>query len=228
MLLPGFASAGPPFLTDDPVPVPLHHWELYLASQWDFGGGVATGTLPHFEVNYGVAPEVQLHLLIPAVLAHMGGRTEYGLGDVELGAKWRFLSETAHRPQVGIFPLVELPTGSAARGLGTGELQVFIPVWIQKSFGDWMTYGGGAVRFTGTKDVDFEAGWLLQRQIAKPFALGAEAYVTVPTDGRAVELQLNLGAVVDLSEHLHLLGSVGPSFGAETGGQGYFALQATL
>ena len=28
------AWAGPPFVTDDPEPVELHHWEVYLASQY--------------------------------------------------------------------------------------------------------------------------------------------------------------------------------------------------
>ena len=32
LTLPDLALAGPPFVTDDPEPVPLHSWELYLAS----------------------------------------------------------------------------------------------------------------------------------------------------------------------------------------------------
>ena len=28
------AWAGPPFVTDDPEPVGMHHWEVYLASQY--------------------------------------------------------------------------------------------------------------------------------------------------------------------------------------------------
>jgi hypothetical protein len=38
-LLPGPASAGPPYTTDDPEPVELHHWEVYLASQNYFAAG---------------------------------------------------------------------------------------------------------------------------------------------------------------------------------------------
>lgn len=59
------AWAGPPFLTDDPQTVDFQHWELYVASV-DFkttGGWVGDG--PHVEINYGVVPNVQLHLIAP-------------------------------------------------------------------------------------------------------------------------------------------------------------------
>ena len=106
--------AGPPFLTDDPEPVDLGHWEVYGASQWSFARHDASGTSPHVEVNYGAVPELQLHAIVPAVLALASGApAEYGIGDVELGAKYRFVDEGERRPQVGTFPLLLLPTGSA-------------------------------------------------------------------------------------------------------------------
>ena len=46
-------------------------------------------------------------------------------------------------PMVGIFPLVEIPTGNSDKGLGNGHTQVFIPLWLQKHWGDFQTYGGG-------------------------------------------------------------------------------------
>jgi hypothetical protein len=88
------AWAGPPFLTDDPQPVDLKHWELYLASQWSVANRSASGTLPHIEVNYGALPELQLHAIVPAALAWQSGQpVQYGLGDIELGAKYRFVDE---------------------------------------------------------------------------------------------------------------------------------------
>lgn len=43
VLLPAAATVGPPYITDDPVPVELHHWEVYLASQRNYGPGGADG-----------------------------------------------------------------------------------------------------------------------------------------------------------------------------------------
>jgi hypothetical protein len=75
------ASAGPPFFTDDPEPVEYKHWEVYLASQWAHDEEVATsGTLPHVEVNYGVVPNTQLHIILPmAYSAPNDSSTQYGL-----------------------------------------------------------------------------------------------------------------------------------------------------
>jgi hypothetical protein len=220
--------AGPPYLTDDPEPVELRHWEFYLASQWTATRHAAEGTAPHFEVNYGALPELQLHMIVPAALTLTSGQSaHYGPGDVELGAKYRFVDESEWRPQIGTFPLVLVPTGSAARGLGAGKTQVFVPLWVQKSFGRWTTYGGGGVRLA-SGERDGIAGWLVQRQMIEGLTLGAEAFLTVPFKGGPAEIRLNLGTVIDFTSHHHLLLSGGPAFGGETGGQGYAAYQLTI
>ena len=65
ILCPMDAWAGPPFLTDDPQPVDFQHWEFYLASMDFRTAGGWTGDGPHVEINYGVVPNVQLHVIAP-------------------------------------------------------------------------------------------------------------------------------------------------------------------
>jgi hypothetical protein len=179
-------------------------------------------------VNYGALPNLQLHVIVPSVLAwSSGSAVEYGLGDIELGAKFRFLEEGGWRPQVGIFPLITLPTGSKDRGLGAGRAEGLVPLWVQKSFGRWTTYGGGGLRFASDGRAAV-LGWLLQRKVSEPIALGAEVYVTAPLNGTEAQVQLNLGTVVDFSEHHHLLLSAGPSFGTNAAAQAYLAYQLTI
>ena len=222
------AWAGPPYLTDDPEPVELGHWEFYLASQWTATRHATEGTAPHFEVNYGALPELQLHVIVPAALTLASGQpAHYGPGDVELGAKYRFVDESEWRPQIGTFPLVLVPTGSEARGLGAGKTQVFVPLWVQKSFGRWTTYGGGGLHFA-SGERDGVAGWLVQRKLLESLTFGVEAFLTVPLKGGPAEIRLNLGTVIDFTAHHHLLLSGGPAFGSETGGQGYAAYQLTI
>jgi hypothetical protein len=224
----GLAWAGPPYLTDDPEPVAHGHWELYAASQWSVARDTGTGTAPHIEVNYGALPELQLHVIVPAVLALASGQpARYGLGDVELGAKYRFVDEGERRPQVGTFPLVLLPTGSAAHGLGAGHVQAFLPIWLQKSFGRWTTYGGGGIRMA-SGERDGVAGWLLQRALGEAVTVGAEAYVTVPTNGSSAEVRVDVGLVVDFNSLHHLLMSGGPALGGGARAQAYLAYQLTI
>jgi hypothetical protein len=75
------AWAGPPFTTDDPEPVEYRHWEIYVASQLEKDKAGWSGTSPHFEVNYGALPNLQLHLIAPvsfSAAAH--GATNFGYG----------------------------------------------------------------------------------------------------------------------------------------------------
>ena len=143
LLTPGALLAGPPFVTDDPEPVEFQHFEVYLAcvTSRDFDGW--SGTAPQLEVNCGAYPDLQIHLIIPTAFSAPGsGPLHYGLGDVELGAKFRFVHEGDRMPQIGVFPLVELPSGSEAKGLGEGHAQILIPLWLQKAWGVWTSYGG--------------------------------------------------------------------------------------
>ncbi|HUZ13843.1 MAG TPA: hypothetical protein VMU93_13470 [Caulobacteraceae bacterium] len=209
------AQAGPPFITDDPEPVDLGHWEVYTFSAGAIGQGDASGVGPSVEVNYGAAPNLQLHFIGNIAYDDPAGQPAVvGLGDTELGVKYRFINSGKDDwwPQVGVFPLVEIPTGDARRNLGAGYTQVFLPVWMQKDFGKWTTYGGGGYWINpgpGNRNYWF-AGWLLQRQVTDKLALGAEVFhQTSSMVGRGDTTGFNLGGVYDFTEHYHLLFSAG-------------------
>jgi hypothetical protein len=209
------AIAGPPFITDDPEPVDLGHWEVYAFSAGAVDAHDATGVGPAFEVNYGAAPNLQLHLIANfAYDLPDDAPGEFGVGDTELGAKYRFISpgKDDWYPQVGVFPLVELPSGNARRGLGAGYVQAFLPVWVQKDFGNWTTYGGGGYWINpgpGNRNYWY-VGWLLQRQVTKKLALGGEVFHTTSSMvGRGGVTGFNLGGQYDLTDHDHLLFSAG-------------------
>ncbi len=225
--------AGPPFVTDDPEPVDYQHWEFYIASQDSDYAGDWSGTGPHFELNYGVIPNVQLHLIVPlAYDVPPAGASHYGLGDVETGAKIRFLKETNWLPEMAIFPLLELPTGSASDNLGNGHLQAFLPLWLQETWGSWTSYGGGGYginSFSGNQNWGF-AGVVLQKQFFNNFAVGAEIYhqTTYETDFPNESTAFNVGTVVDLNDHNHFLFSAGRSISGHVRFQCYIAWQWTF
>ena len=226
------AGAGPPFVTDDPEPVEYRHWEIYLGSQYEHTADGAGGTLPHLEVNYGALPNLQLHLIAPVAFdAPSGASRQVGYGDTELGAKYRLVDEADTRPQVAVFPLVELPTGASARGLGSGHTQVFLPIWLQKAFGSWTTYGGAGYWLNpgaGNRNWWF-TGWLLQKKLSPNLTVGAEVFhETAQTDGGTSGTRMNVGIIWDLDESRHVLASVGPTIQGPGGYQAYLALQFTF
>jgi hypothetical protein len=191
------AWAGPPFITDDPEPVPLHHWEAYVSSAQAKDPSETSGTLPHVEVNYGAAPNLQLHVLLPYAFSRPDAQgTTRGFGDTELGAKYRLVQETARRPMVGVFPLLEVPTGDADRGLGGGHFRLFLPVWFQKSWGPWTSYGGGGYWINpgaGNRDY-WLIGWEIQRDLNERLTLGGEVLQSTPAAaGDQSDFSFNLG-----------------------------------
>jgi hypothetical protein len=231
--LAGAAYGGPPFVTDDPEPVEYQHWEFYVASMDSKLGGDWSGTGPHFELNYGVIPDVQLHMIVPlAYDVPPEGAAHYGLGDIELGSKILFLQETNWVPEAAIFPLFELPTGGESDNLGNGHLQAFLPLWLQKSWGSWMVYGGGGYginSFSGSGNWGF-VGAVLQKQVLPNVAIGAEVYhqTSYQTDFPNQGTTFNIGTVIDLSEQHHLLFSVGRSINGLVDFQCYVAYQFTF
>lgn len=215
----GGVRAGPPFLTDDPEPVDLNHWEFYVFGQGDRTFGYNSISGPAIEMNYGVAPNTQLHLIAPvASFSAAGGSLATGYGDTEIGVKFRFLNETDSLPQVGVFPLVELPTGNSAEGLGNGLTWYRLPLWLQKSWGPWTSYGGGGVDLNsapGQRNSGF-AGWLIQRDLGKYLTLGTELFWqgTDAVGGRG-SVVANIGGSVNFTEGFNLLFSAGRSVSGE-------------
>jgi hypothetical protein len=226
------AWAGPPFVTDDPEPVEFRHWEVYVASQHAKDKDGWSGTAPHFEVNYGALPNLQLHLIAPlAYVKPDDGSSHYGFGDLELGAKYRFIQETDWRPQVGTFLIFDLPTGSSSRGLGSGHLRTFLPIWLQKSFGPWQSYGGGGYWINpGSENKNYWfLGWQVQRELSKAITLGGEMfYNTLTAEGEGGRMGFNVGTILNFTDEHHLLFSTGRDIHGQNRFSAYIAYQWTF
>lgn len=225
------ALAGPPFKTDDPEPVDFRHWEFYVASMQNIQTGETDATSPHFEINYGVVPDVQLHLLAPFGYVHTAEGTHYGYSDTELGIKYRFVEESETAPQIGVFPLIELPTGNQSEQLESGKVQVYVPMWVQKSWGKLTTYGGGGVWYNpgiGEKNWTF-AGWEAQYDFSEIVTLGGELYYqTASTFGTQSNGGFNIGGFINPNEHDHILFSLGRTVSGATTITGYIGFQLTI
>jgi hypothetical protein len=178
------AFAGPPFQTDDPEPIDFRNYEFYTFASSD-GTNLETDTAgPALEFNWGALPNVHLHIIAPAAaILPSNGPRAFGIGDIELGIKYRFVQETKHRPMIGTFTMFEMPSGDASRGLGVGKVWYKLPIWVQKSFGPWTTYGGGGETVfngvPGYRNFPF-AGWLVQRDLGKKLTLGTEIFYHGP------------------------------------------------
>src|SRR5436305_3219618 len=88
VLVPSPSRGGAPFVTDDPLPTELGHFEIDAAAQFTARRGERSGALPSLEVDYGALPDLQLQIIASLALDRIsGGTTKFGAGDTELGAK---------------------------------------------------------------------------------------------------------------------------------------------
>jgi hypothetical protein len=204
--------AGPPFLTDDPEPVELKHWEFYLSSIDVIESHVFSGTLPHFETNYGIFPNIQVHLLLPINYnSQPQQQINIGYAYTEFGIKYRFVSESENIPQIGTFPIIEIPTLQNSQ-FSSNKLELYIPVWIQKKWDKITSYGGAGIWINPGADNKnwIFAGWLLQYDFSKKITLGGELfYHTATSVNDKPLLGFNFGGALNFSEESHFIYSVG-------------------
>jgi len=133
---PRLWAQGPPYQTDDPVPVDLHHYEFYI-----FGGmdgttaeidstdrlSSSTGRDSQSAITRDSALGCDRAIEQSDLSSGGTGPKAFGLTDMELGTKIAFIKESKYVPQIGAFTMFEIPTGSYGKGLGVGKVWYKLP-----------------------------------------------------------------------------------------------------
>lgn len=204
------AVAGPPYMTDDPEPTDYRHFEIYAFTQGMTALG-GTGGQSGIDFNYGGAPNLQLTATVPVDYdAPPGGPATGGLGNVELAAKYRFLTQQNFGLDVAVFPRVFLPSASA--NVGDQHASLLLPVWLEKDWGKWSAFGGGGCELNrGGDSKNFcQAGFAVTNQVRTDLQLGVEIFhQTADTIGGENTTSVGSGVRYDFNDHVHLLGYVG-------------------
>jgi hypothetical protein len=205
--------AGPPYLTDDPVPTDTGHWEIYAfsaregrGSTWDQDAG--------FDLNYGPVKGVQLTATLPLSFSHdpIDG-AHSGTGDVELGVKYRFLDDQADGFSAAIFPRVILPTANHSPG---ERARFLLPLWLGKDFkgGTSLFGGGGYLINPGAGNRNFwQAAVALTHDLSAQVSVGAELTRQGPdTIGGTAQTRAGIGSIIHIAGPASLLVSGGPTW----------------
>lgn len=224
------AFAGPPYLTDDPIPTDTGHWELYAFSSVE-GRRSTLDADAGIDLNYGPIPDIQLTATLPAGFSHTpreGWRS--GAGDVEIGVKYRFFSDEKRGLAAAVFPRAILPTASHSPGEKT---RLLLPLWVGKDFADGTSlFGGGGYEINpGTGNRDFwQAAVALTHQFSKDMSVGAEVtHQGRDTAGGTSQTRAGIGTIVRLSGQSSVLMSGGPTWADhQTGYHLYAALGLNL
>ncbi len=206
------ARAGPPFQTDDPDPVDRGHAEINVIGQSQRTAGDRASSLQG-EVNLGCAADTQCHVAVPLVRDRPDGASaRTGVGDAELGVKWRFFEQGGDGWSAATYPTLYLPTGDARRGLGNGRAQLLLPLWVQRAAGPWRFDAGVGRLFNrapGARDSWF-TGLLAQRAFGERLSVGAEVFRrSAAAVGERAAVGFNVGTIVNVAAGQNLLFSLG-------------------
>ncbi len=209
------SQGGPPMITDDTETVPKGHWEINTAFTIERGiDGQQFGT-PLLDVNYGMSEHTQLKIEIPWIVqSRYGQRTVQGLGNTNIGIRWRFRDENKRqRIALSIYPQIEFnsPTSSVRRGLVDKGPQFLMPLQWQTKVGKFSVGGDVGYLFKRGPD-EMIYGFIVGRAINDSFELMGEIHGNGPTAklGES-EVVYNFGTRAKLTRHLTLLLSGGRS-----------------
>ena len=199
------AWAGPPYLTDDPQPTDLHHWEIYNFVTGERDPGAASVDLGE-DLNYGAAKDIQLTMVLPL---HQETGEPVAVGDVEFAAKWRFAHQHPGTLSLdaSFFPRLFVPTGR-----NSSRAQLLLPIWLERDFGPWSLFGGGGYTFNpGPGNRNFaQAGVVIARTVRPGFQLGLELYnQSSSAIGNRAVTGLNLGSTIHIKGPFSWLTSLG-------------------
>lgn len=218
------AIAGPPYVTDDPVPTDTGHWEIYgftsgEGHRWSLEEDVG------LDLNYGALEGIQLTATLPLSFSHEPlEHWRGGTGDVELGVKYRFFHGEKAGFSAAIFPRVILPTASRSRG---ERARFLLPLWIGKDFrGGTSLFGGGGYEINpGIGNRDFwEAAVAVTQDLGEAVSVGAElTRQGRDTTGGSHQTRAGLGSIIRLSKHDNLLLSGGPTWAEHRTGYHFYA-----
>ncbi len=200
------AFAGPPYVADDPEPTDYRHFEIYTFNNGTTARDGTTGE-SGIDFNYGAAPDLQLTATLPAGFDRpAGGGTSFGMSNIELAAKYRFLHQDGFGLDVSVFPRVFLPSGSNV--IGDNHASLLLPVWAQKDWsGGWSAFGGGGCTVSEFRAVDFcQAGAVLSYQLLPKLQIGAELFhQTAYSRATPATTSAGIGWRYDLNDNYHLL-----------------------
>ncbi len=241
LLVLAFASfaalgqGGPPLMTDDPGTPGPRRWEINVAWTLDESSRSKNMGTPLIDANYGWGERIQLKIEIPwVVLSQEGVPTQNGVGNPNLGVKWRFLDEDSAGIAVSTYPQLEvnLSSTSAEKGLVEHRPQFLLPVSAKKVLGPVEVNGEIGGLFQGGEVPQWVWGLAFGHGFAARFEALAELFGETGSNPVDRQTLLDLGFRWRVLRRTTILFSAGRSLwnGGEEGplNRIYAGIQLTL
>jgi len=229
------AQGGPPYYTNDPGTPGTNNWEINIGYMPFLYNGLSVSHTPDVDINFGLGERIQLTFENAVLRDRFGsGKAEYGIGQDQLGVKWRFYDNEKNGLGISVFPQVSInnPDNSVRRGITPPGASLLLPVEFTKKLGpvdiNW-ELGYNAVH----KGPDgWLAGFVIGHDVTKNLELDAEFYSLSNFNHSNNQQTLDGGLRYKIHPPFILLVMAGRSMTAARDGQpsfvGYFGMQFLL
>lgn len=229
------AQGGPPYYTNDPGTPGNKQWEINLGYEPFLYDHQSFTHSPDVDINFGLGNRIQLTFENAWLRVHNPPqKAKYGLGQDQLGVKWRFYDDQKSGFAMSVFPQVSVnnPGNSFNRGITPRGASVIIPLEFTKKLGpvdlNW-ELGYNAVHYGSDT---FLAGVVAGHEFTEKFEMDAEFYALGTFHGTANSDTLELGARYKIHPPFILLLMAGRSVTAARNNQpgfvGYLGMQFLL
>lgn len=216
-VLPSASFAGPPLATDDSETPGRKGWEVNLSHNIERTRDEFLMETPLLDFNYGFRDNDQFKVEFALLaLDPQEESTHWGISDLLIGYKYRFLEEDEAGFMASVYPQVLAPVGNADLGLGSGSAVLLLPVQAGKHFAQdrLFVYGelGYDIVFENASANSWKYGVAAEWKATDKWELMAEvAGFVFPGDAEPDDVFFNIGTKLDFSENVAFIGSAGRS-----------------
>jgi len=143
--LAGAAHAGRPLAIDDADPADAGQFEFEAGAayerdsdckHWDFPFGLTYGAFRGVEIGIGFGGQFEERTELVEDGSGEQCSREHGIGDLTVGAKWRFLESCPLGARHAVAPSVKFPTADDGEDLGSGETDYDVTWIVSRSIGE--------------------------------------------------------------------------------------------
>jgi hypothetical protein len=174
-----FAQGGPPFYTNDPGTPGNHNWEINLGYMPFLYTNQSITHQPDVDINYGLGDRIQLTFENAWLcVVNPSSVPKYGLGQDQLGFKWRFYDNDKSGFSISVFPQLSLnnPNNSVARGITPRSASLILPMEFSKKLGPLNLNWEVGYNYVHTGASGWLAGVVVGHDLTENLEIDAEFY----------------------------------------------------
>lgn len=203
-----YGAGGVPMMTNGTGTPHYEEWEVNIAYDATLNSDTKRYKLPIFDINYGLSENIQLKVESAFMHIHNDTFKDSGIGDAEVGVKWRFFEQNglsfAVYPQYSFAPVKKNIKNDIA-----SKESISLPLLVHKEFEKFGITGEVNYMTTNDEKSYLKTGLLFNYELNKKIELLAEIYRSAQFDSANETVSLNAGCTYAFYHNINGLFSLG-------------------